>query len=85
MSVWRLCKDELPKENSNASRYMIAHDYDGELINAGVITSYYDGWNCSKDYFRDKIYKEAEITDVVAWCEAPEIDVKLEDESENLV
>lgn len=84
MSVWKLCKDELPK-NSNTSRYMIAHDHDGELINAGVITSYYDGWNCCKDIFRDKIYKGAEITDVVAWYEVPEIDVKLEDESENLV
>ena len=80
MSVWKLCKDELPKENSNASRYMIAHDHDGELINAGVIISYYDGWNCSKDYFRDRIYKGSEITDVVAWCEVPEIDVELEDE-----
>lgn len=76
MSVWKLCKDELPK-NSNANRYMIAHDHDGELINAGVITSYYDGWNCYKDNFGDKIYKKAEITDVVAWCEVPEIDVEL--------
>ena len=77
MSVWKLCKDELPK-NSNANRYMIAHEYDGELINAGVITSYYDGWNWSKDYFRDKIYKKSEITDVIAWCEVPEIDVEWE-------
>lgn len=78
MSVWKLCKDEMPKENSNANRYMIAHEYDGELINAGVITSYYDGWNCSKDYFRDKIYKKSEITDVIAWCEVPEIDIEWE-------
>lgn len=77
MSVWKLCKDELPSENSNVSRYMIAHDYDGELINAGVITSYYDGWNCSKD-FDGNIYNKAEITDVVAWCEVPEIDVEWE-------
>ena len=77
MSVWKLCKDELPSENSNVSRYMIAHDYDGELINAGVITSYYDGWNCSKN-IDGTIYKRAEITDVVAWCEVPEIDVEWE-------
>lgn len=85
MSVWKLCKDEMPKENSNVNRYMIAHEHDGELINAGVITSYYDGWNCSKSYFSDEIYKKAEIKDVVAWCEAPEIDVELEDKNENLV
>ena len=85
MSVWKLCKDELPKENSNYDRYMIAHEHDGELINAGVLVSYYDGWNCSKNILDGTIYKDSEITSVVAWCEAPEIDVELEDESENLV
>lgn len=76
MSVWKLCKDELPK-NSNASRYMIAHDYGGKLINAGVIVSYYDGWNCSKN-IDGTIYKKSEITEVIAWCEVPEIDVEWE-------
>lgn len=84
MSVWKLCKDELPKENSNKCRYMVAHKCHDKLMNAGVIVSYYDGWNCSKGY-DGIIYKRAEITDVVAWCEVPKIDVELEDESENLV
>lgn len=75
MSVWKLCEEELPSENSNASRYMIAHDYDGKLINAGVIVSYYDGWNCSKN-IDGAIYKKSEIRDVIAWCEVPEIDVE---------
>lgn len=74
MSVWKLCEDELP-ENGNDSKYLIAHEWG----NAGIITSYYDGWNCYRDDLTGRVVKNAEVKGVIAWCEVPEIDVELED------